>query len=153
MGLECLSSPPTSPTTSLKICLPPCLEEPGTFQSGKTCIPQGPWPNSHLIEPVFISAVKNGAPKWGLNPQPDLTNELPLHLLSQAIPLHRTSKASYQSSVFHVFPGKSEYVIYKLKELGKVSEKDISQICNKFDRLDSGNCGKITLADLMENHH
>ena len=48
---------------------------------------------------------------------------------------------------------KSEYVIYKLKELGKVSEKDISQICNKFDRLDSGNCGKITLADLMENHH
>ncbi|CBI30826.3 unnamed protein product, partial [Vitis vinifera] len=51
------------------------------------------------------------------------------------------------------FVSKSEYVIYKLKELGKVSEKDISQICNKFDRLDSGNCGKITLADLMENHH
>ena len=48
---------------------------------------------------------------------------------------------------------KSEYVIYKLKEMGKVSEKDIMQISEKFDRLDTGNCGKITLADLMESHH
>lgn len=47
---------------------------------------------------------------------------------------------------------KSEYVIYKLKEMGKVSEKDILQICQKFDKLDSGKCGKITLADLLENH-
>lgn len=47
---------------------------------------------------------------------------------------------------------KSEYVIYKLKEMGKVSEKDIHQICQKFDKLDSGKCGKITLADLLENH-
>lgn len=47
---------------------------------------------------------------------------------------------------------KSEYVIYKLKEMGKVSEKDIMQISNKFDRLDAGNCGKITLADLMSRH-
>ncbi|KAI6681824.1 hypothetical protein NL676_035705 [Syzygium grande] len=51
------------------------------------------------------------------------------------------------------FVSKSEYVIYKLKEMGKVSEKDIFQICNKFDRLDTGNCGKIGLADLMESHH
>lgn len=48
---------------------------------------------------------------------------------------------------------KSEYVIYKLKEMGKISEKDILQICKNFDRLDTGNCGKITLADLMEGHH
>ncbi|XP_042483267.1 two-pore potassium channel 3-like [Macadamia integrifolia] len=48
---------------------------------------------------------------------------------------------------------KSEYVIYKLKEMGKVAEKDILQICNQFDRLDTGNCGKITLADLMESHN
>ncbi|XAR59309.1 hypothetical protein NMG60_11015093 [Bertholletia excelsa] len=48
------------------------------------------------------------------------------------------------------FVSKSEYVIYKLKEMGKVSEKDIMQICEKFDRLDIGNCGKITLADLRE---
>ncbi|XP_043690200.1 two-pore potassium channel 3-like [Telopea speciosissima] len=50
------------------------------------------------------------------------------------------------------FVSKSEYVIYKLKEMGKVSEKDILQICNQFERLDTGNFGKITLADLMENH-
>ncbi|KAF7840427.1 two-pore potassium channel 3 [Senna tora] len=48
------------------------------------------------------------------------------------------------------FVSKSEYVIYKLKELGRVSEKDIMQVSEKFDRLDTGNCGKITLADLME---
>ncbi|KAF2282824.1 hypothetical protein GH714_043115 [Hevea brasiliensis] len=50
------------------------------------------------------------------------------------------------------FVSKSEYVIYKLKEMGKVSEKDILQICLKFDKLDTGNCGKITLADLMQSH-
>ncbi|XP_062012811.1 two-pore potassium channel 3-like [Rosa rugosa] len=50
------------------------------------------------------------------------------------------------------FVSKSEYVVYKLKEMGKVSEKDIMQISNKFDRLDAGNCGKITLADLMSRH-
>lgn len=48
------------------------------------------------------------------------------------------------------FVSKSEYVVYKLKEMGKVSEKDILQICRKFEKLDSGNCGKITLADLMQ---
>jgi len=48
---------------------------------------------------------------------------------------------------------KSEYVIYKLKEMGKVTEKDIMQISEKFDRLDTGNCGKITLGDLMDGHH
>lgn len=51
------------------------------------------------------------------------------------------------------FVSKSEYVIYKLKEMGTISEKDIMLICNKFDMLDTGNCGKITLVDLMENHH
>ncbi|KAK6919755.1 Potassium channel domain [Dillenia turbinata] len=46
---------------------------------------------------------------------------------------------------------KSEYVIYKLKEMGKISEKDISQICKQFDKLEHSNSGKITLADLMES--
>jgi len=36
--------------------------------------------------------------------------------------------------------------------MGKISEKDILQICQQFERLDTGNCGKITLADLMESH-
>ncbi|XP_071720027.1 two-pore potassium channel 3-like [Rutidosis leptorrhynchoides] len=48
---------------------------------------------------------------------------------------------------------KSEFVIYKLKEMGKISEKDILQICKIFDRLDAGNCGKIMLADLVQSHN
>ncbi|XP_071905089.1 two-pore potassium channel 3-like [Coffea arabica] len=44
---------------------------------------------------------------------------------------------------------KSEYVIYKLKEMGKIAEKDIQQICNQFDMLDSNHCGKLTITDIM----
>uniref|UniRef100_A0A7N0UUQ9 Potassium channel domain-containing protein n=1 Tax=Kalanchoe fedtschenkoi TaxID=63787 RepID=A0A7N0UUQ9_KALFE len=51
----------------------------------------------------------------------------------------------------HGFISKSEYVIYKLKEMGKVTEKDIMQICNQFSKLDSHNSGKITLPDLLES--
>lgn len=48
---------------------------------------------------------------------------------------------------------KSEFVVYKLKEMGKISEKDIRMIVDQFQRLDSGNCGKITLSDLLQSHH
>ncbi|CAL1400685.1 unnamed protein product [Linum trigynum] len=47
------------------------------------------------------------------------------------------------------YVSKSEYVIYKLKEMGKVTDKDVLQICQNFDRIDSGNLGKITLNDLI----
>ncbi|KAJ9685945.1 hypothetical protein PVL29_015027 [Vitis rotundifolia] len=46
---------------------------------------------------------------------------------------------------------KSEFVIYKLKEMGKISEKDILLISKQFDSLDHTNCGKITIADLMDS--
>lgn len=46
---------------------------------------------------------------------------------------------------------KSEYVIYKLKEMGKVEEKDIVAIVKQFNRLDTDNCGKITLS-LLSGH-
>ncbi|KAL4586311.1 hypothetical protein LXL04_010947 [Taraxacum kok-saghyz] len=46
---------------------------------------------------------------------------------------------------------KAEYVIYKLKEMGKVSDKEILEICKIFDRLDTGNSGKISLGDLMQS--
>ncbi|XWS44458.1 hypothetical protein CRYUN_Cryun15aG0046500 [Craigia yunnanensis] len=49
------------------------------------------------------------------------------------------------------FISKSEFVIYKLKEMGKIAEKDILQISNQFDALDNSNCGKITVADLMDS--
>ncbi|CAN0853874.1 Two-pore potassium channel 3 [Linum grandiflorum] len=47
------------------------------------------------------------------------------------------------------YVSKSEYVIYKLKEMGKVTEKDVIPICQTFDRIDTGNLGKITLNDLI----
>ncbi|KAG8389624.1 hypothetical protein BUALT_Bualt02G0248400 [Buddleja alternifolia] len=50
------------------------------------------------------------------------------------------------------FISKSEYVIYKLKEMGKIREKDVKQICDQFNKLDRNNSGKITLPDLLENH-
>ncbi|ONI14708.1 hypothetical protein PRUPE_3G003200 [Prunus persica] len=51
----------------------------------------------------------------------------------------------------HGFISKSEYVIHKLKEMGKIGEKDILQICNQFSKLDQNHSGKITLPDLLEN--
>lgn len=48
---------------------------------------------------------------------------------------------------------KSEFVVYKLKEMEKVSEKDIMLISDQFDRLDFRKLGKITLTDLIGNHH
>ncbi|CAL9167256.1 unnamed protein product [Musa hybrid cultivar] len=47
------------------------------------------------------------------------------------------------------FISKSEFVIYKLKEMGKITETDILLICNQFNKLDPNNTGKITLPDLL----
>ncbi|KAG5073025.1 hypothetical protein AAZX31_03G204100 [Glycine max] len=47
------------------------------------------------------------------------------------------------------FISKSEYVIFKLKEMGKIQEKDVLQICDQFRKLDPSNCGKITLPNLL----
>lgn len=63
----------------------------------------------------------------------------------------RTCDVDFASYIW--FCSKSEYVIYKLKEMGKITEKDVMLICKQFERLDSGNCGRITLGDLMEHHH
>ncbi|CAJ2631839.1 unnamed protein product [Trifolium pratense] len=48
------------------------------------------------------------------------------------------------------FISKSEYVIFKLKEMGKIQDKDVMEICNQFRKLDPSNCGKITLPHLLE---
>ncbi|XP_009629731.1 two-pore potassium channel 3-like [Nicotiana tomentosiformis] len=47
------------------------------------------------------------------------------------------------------FVSKSDYVIYKLKELGKITERDVLLISKYFERWDTGNSGKITLSDLF----
>ncbi|XP_010445792.1 PREDICTED: two-pore potassium channel 2-like [Camelina sativa] len=46
--------------------------------------------------------------------------------------------------------GKAEYVIYKLKKMEKITDKDINPIGNQFDKLDRTNSGRITLLDLLE---
>ncbi|KAI4308096.1 hypothetical protein L6164_031205 [Bauhinia variegata] len=45
---------------------------------------------------------------------------------------------------------KAEFVIYKLKEMGKITEIDIQQISRQFDSIDTGKCGKLTFADIVE---
>ncbi|MED6168004.1 serine/threonine protein kinase [Stylosanthes scabra] len=50
------------------------------------------------------------------------------------------------------FISKSEYVIFKLKEMGKIQEQDVMQICEQFRKLDPSNCGKITLPHLLEDN-
>ncbi|KAK6937207.1 hypothetical protein RJ641_030715 [Dillenia turbinata] len=45
---------------------------------------------------------------------------------------------------------KSEYVVFKLKEMGKDWKKDIIQICNHFNKLDPASSGKITLPNLLQ---
>lgn len=37
----------------------------------------------------------------------------------------------------------------KLKEMGKITDKDINQVVIQFDKLDPNNLGKITLPDLL----
>lgn len=42
-------------------------------------------------------------------------------------------------------------MIYKLKEMGKIKEKDIMVICDQFNKLDRNNSGKITLPHLLQS--
>lgn len=49
------------------------------------------------------------------------------------------------------FISKAEFVIYKLKEMGKITDNDILVICNQFNKLDVNNTGKITRPDVL-NH-
>lgn len=51
------------------------------------------------------------------------------------------------------FDSKSDYMMYKLKELGKITERDILLINKQFERLDTGNCGRITLSNIIESHY
>nr|CAB3473985.1 unnamed protein product [Digitaria exilis] len=44
---------------------------------------------------------------------------------------------------------KSDFVIYKLKEMGKIDEKEIAMICDQFDQLEFGKCERIPLVDII----
>ncbi|CAN8267313.1 unnamed protein product [Cochlearia groenlandica] len=47
---------------------------------------------------------------------------------------------------------KAEFVIYKLKKMEKITDKEIRPIANQFDKLDRTNSGRITLEDLLETN-
>jgi potassium channel subfamily K len=53
---------------------------------------------------------------------------------------------------FLALDSKSDFVVYKLKQMGKIVEKDISEVCRQFNRLDVDNMGKITLSCLIKLH-
>jgi potassium channel subfamily K, other eukaryote len=40
-------------------------------------------------------------------------------------------------------------MIFKLKEMGKISEKDISTVSDQFDQQDFAKCEKISLVDII----
>ncbi|KAM6579336.1 hypothetical protein CsatA_003110 [Cannabis sativa] len=44
--------------------------------------------------------------------------------------------------------GAAEFVIYKLKEMGKISEDDVSQIMEEFDELDVDQSGTLSACDI-----
>ncbi|KMT02449.1 hypothetical protein BVRB_9g203980 [Beta vulgaris subsp. vulgaris] len=46
---------------------------------------------------------------------------------------------------------KSEYVIFKLKEMGTITDNDVEEICKQFDALEYTYNRKITITDLMED--
>ncbi|XP_024520485.1 LOW QUALITY PROTEIN: two pore potassium channel c [Selaginella moellendorffii] len=48
------------------------------------------------------------------------------------------------------FVSKSEFVVYKLKELGKISQDDIMEVCRQFNIMDRDNSGRITLSCLSD---
>ena len=48
---------------------------------------------------------------------------------------------------------KSEFIIYKLREMGKIANGDILQITKQFDLMDTSHSGKLTLAVIMKEGH
>ncbi|KAJ3702396.1 hypothetical protein LUZ61_006101 [Rhynchospora tenuis] len=46
----------------------------------------------------------------------------------------------------------SDFAIYKLKEMKKISDKDIANIFDQFSTLEAGKCGKINLSDLAQQN-
>lgn len=43
----------------------------------------------------------------------------------------------------------AEFIVYKLKEMGKIDEKDISGIMEEFEQLDYDESGNLTNSDIV----
>ena len=49
----------------------------------------------------------------------------------------------------HPLPRAAEFVIYKLKEMGKISQEDIALVMKEFEDLDADESGTLTASDVM----
>lgn len=49
--------------------------------------------------------------------------------------------------------GAADFVLYKLKELGKISQEEIAEFLDEFDRLDADNSGFLSPNDLVVAQH
>ncbi|CAH8323576.1 unnamed protein product [Eruca vesicaria subsp. sativa] len=43
----------------------------------------------------------------------------------------------------------AEFIVYKLKEMGKIDEKDIAGIMEEFEQLDYDESGNLTNSDIV----
>jgi potassium channel subfamily K len=50
---------------------------------------------------------------------------------------------------FFLFHSMAEFIIYKLKEMGKISQEDISLIMEEFEDLDVDQSGTLSASDIM----
>ena len=42
----------------------------------------------------------------------------------------------------------SDFMVYKLKEMGKISQEDIFLVMKEFEELDADQCGALSAVDL-----
>lgn len=51
-----------------------------------------------------------------------------------------------------VLSSPAEFVLYKLKEMGKINDQDVSIVMEEFRNLDIDQSGTLTAADLVSPH-
>jgi potassium channel subfamily K len=59
------------------------------------------------------------------------------------------SKLLKLSHSFFLFHSAAEFIIYKLKEMGKISQEDISLVMEEFEDLDVDQSGALSPSDIM----
>lgn len=53
------------------------------------------------------------------------------------------------SHIAYFFNSTAEFIIYKLKEMGKVCEEDISPVLKEFEDLDVDQSGTLSTSDII----
>lgn len=49
---------------------------------------------------------------------------------------------------FFVFHSAAEFILYKLKEMGKITQEDISLVMEEFEDLDVDQSGTLSVSDI-----